>query len=351
MTATNNRPQPGRSRTFRGIALVFLVAVISTAVFAAIRWDIVWGAVPGRVGAPDSTIPAEFLAPGANPGRVATQADPSPSEGAVGDTISPLTVEGPTTNTRVVRLAVLGDVGTGDSHEWATADLVAEAAAGRPFDALVLLGDNVYPNGDPRRLQDTVFGPFGAVLEQGTSLLPVLGNHDIQDGHAAGQVAALAMPGRWYVTDMGPVLLIALDSNLVEDPEQLLWLEATLAGAEAPWVIVAMHHPAYSAGYHGSDEEIQKTWVPMFERYDVDLVLSGHDHDYQRTTPIAGVTYIVSGGGAKTRPTERADYTAYAASVLHFLDITVAADRLQVTAISSNGAFDHVIIEGKAPGK
>ncbi len=97
---------------------------------------------------------------------------------------------------------------------WATADLVTEAAASQLFDGLVLLGDNVYPNGDPERLDATVFEPFATILDQGTSLLPVRGNHDIQDGHAAGQVDTLGMPGRWYSTQIGPMLLIALDSNL-----------------------------------------------------------------------------------------------------------------------------------------
>jgi hypothetical protein len=106
-----------------------------------------------------------------------------------------------------------------------------------------------------------------------------------------------------------------------------------------------MHHPAYSAGYHGSNKDVQETWVPIFERYDVDLVLSGHDHDYQRTEPIQGVTYIVSGGGSKIRPTDRAEFTAYAASVLHFLDIGVWEDRIEVTAHSADGAFDRTVID------
>ena len=291
------------------LAVLFLMLV---AACATSQWAIAWSAVPGRIGEPVST--------------VAT---------------TPLDASNPPD----VRLAVLGDVGTGSQDEWETAALAAGAGENHPFDGLVLLGDNVYPSGDPDRLQATVFDPFDPILRRGTPLLPVLGNHDVKDGNAVGQAEALGMPGRWYATEMGPLLLVSLDSNLVDDMAQLRWLESTLAAGGTEWVIVTMHHPPFSAGYHGSDDDIQETWVPLFEAYGVDLVLSGHDHDYQRTVPINGITYVVSGGGARTRPTERAEFTAFAASTLHFVDITIWGERLELTAVNSNGAFDHVVIE------
>ncbi len=243
-----------------------------------------------------------------------------------------------------VRLAVLGDVGTGDVSEQSIADLVAATVNGDPYDALVLLGDNVYPAGDPARLDATVFRPFSGVLDDGTVVLPVLGNHDVLLGHADGQVEALGMPGRWYSTVIGPALFIGLDSNLVQSGAQTDWLESTLDGADTPWMIVAMHHPAYSVGFHGSTEEIQNRWVPLFEKYGVDLVLAGHDHDYQRTMPINGVTYVVSGGGSGTRPTGDADFIELAVSIRHFVDLEISEDRIELTAIGQDGPFDHVTI-------
>jgi 3',5'-cyclic AMP phosphodiesterase CpdA len=276
------------------------------------RSEVGWGLAPGRIGPPAVTIslPATTIEP-------------------------------------VVHLAALGDVGTGDESAWATAGLVAAAATDDPFDALLLLGDNVYPDGDPARISATVFDPFAPVLEQGTSLIAVLGNHDVRQGNAPAQMAMLGMPGRWYATHVGPALVVALDSNAVGDAEQKQWLETTLADATAPLVIVAMHHPAYSAGYHGSTPQIQDAWVPIFERYGVDLVLAGHDHDYQRMVPIHGVTYIVTGAGAKTRPADSNESTAYAASVLHYVDIEVWEDRIEVTAYSADGPFDRVTIEAR----
>lgn len=240
-----------------------------------------------------------------------------------------------------VRLAVAGDVGTGNRREYATADAMDRAERTRSFDALVLLGDNVYPSGDPARLDATVFRPFGTVLDEQTQLVPVLGNHDVETGGGEGQVAAFGLTGRWYARHFGDVLLVALDSTRAGDPVQRRWLQQTLASAKKPWKIVAMHYPPYSAGWHGSNAATRDAFSPLFERYGVQLVLSGHDHDYQRSIAVNGVTYVVSGGASTLRKTGRSDFTAASWSTYHFVDVAVWADRLQVRAFNQQGrVFD-----------
>jgi 3',5'-cyclic AMP phosphodiesterase CpdA len=202
---------------------------------------------------------------------------------------------------------------------------------------LVLLGDNAYPNGDPARLRTTVFDPFHEVLDAGSELLAVLGNHDVRDGNAERQVEALGVPGRWYARHIGPVLVVALDSTDPGDPEQKRWLERTLASASEPWRIVALHHPPYSAGRHGSSRDVRAAFEDLFRRHGVQLVLAGHDHDYQRSVPIDGITYVVSGGAATLRPTGREDFTAVSWSDYHFLDVAIWADRLQLRAVGQDG--------------
>jgi hypothetical protein len=241
-----------------------------------------------------------------------------------------------------LRLAVLGDVGTGDANEWHTAGLVAESGAHDPFDGLVLLGDNAYPDGDPELLEETVFEPFAPVLASGAELLPVLGNHDVQDGHGDAHAAALGMPARWYAHDFGELLLVALDSTQPRNESQLAWLDQTLAAAIEPWIVVALHHPPYSAGSHGSDLSVRRVLSGIFEQYGVDLVLAGHDHDYQRSVPINGVTYVVSGGAAKLRPNGEADFTAASFSTLHYTELALYGDRLELRAINEDGVFDMV---------
>ena len=250
-----------------------------------------------------------------------------------------------------IRLAVVGDVGEPGDRIDETVRAVAHLGGDDPYDALVVLGDNVYPSGDPERLGERVFGPFSGVLDRGARLLAILGNHDVKDDHADGQVAALGMPGRWYATELpGDVLFVALDSTLADDAGQQAWLEKTLAGSDARWKIAAVHHPPYSAGYQGSSSETRAAFSPLFERYGVSLVLSGHDHDYQRSKVIRGVTYVVSGGASATRRTGERSFTAFSASSHHFVEVDVFPDHLLVRAVRPDElVFDEATIPTTRP--
>lgn len=130
-------------------------------------------------------------------------------------------------------------------------------------------------------------------------LMPVQGNHevlsDVYDMFELPNVVGLPEELRehaWSV-DMGNVHFVGLDSNsleAVESPEILAWLQADLAAAAADpdidWTIAMMHHAPYSASKHGSTDRLQEHWVPLFEAHGVDIVFSGHDHNYERTKPI-----------------------------------------------------------------
>lgn len=244
-----------------------------------------------------------------------------------------------------IRFAVAGDVGTGSEIVYRTAAVVASRSIQQDFDGLILLGDNVYPSGDPARLPNTVFEPFRDVLTVGTHLLPVLGNHDVRDGNREGQIAALGMPGPWYEERIGDVAFFGLDSTRSTDPAQREWLEVALTSTDARWKIVAVHHPPYSAGRGGSNELLRNLYTPQFAEHGVQLVLSGHDHDYQRSKVIDGVTYVVSGSAAKKSGTEREDFTATSWSTYHFVELNIWADRLELRAIDQHGqVFDAVTI-------
>lgn len=242
----------------------------------------------------------------------------------------------------LVRVAVAGDSGTADAVERRTATAIDTQEAAREYDGLLLLGDLIYDSGDPALVQAAVTGPFAAVLDGGTRLVPVLGNHDVMQGAQAQILADLGRDSSWYEQRIGPLRIIVLDSTRADDPAQGAWLERVLAVPVAPsdWPVVAMHHPAYSAGYHGEDADVQDLrarWAPLFARYRVPLVLSGHDHDYQRSTPQDGVTYVVSGAAAKLRPTGSRPFTAVSASTLHFVDLLVYGDRLELRAVDQSG--------------
>jgi 3',5'-cyclic AMP phosphodiesterase CpdA len=236
-----------------------------------------------------------------------------------------------------LRVAVAGDVGYANDRARRTAQAMVKAAGTDPYDVLLLLGDNVYPSGDPARLPATVFEPFKPVLDTGARLLAILGNHDVMDANADAHVAALGMPGRWWATQVGDVTFVGLDSTDPFNAGQAAWLERTLAGATTTWKIVALHHPPYSAGYQGSSIDARQQFAPVFERYGVQLVLSGHEHDYQRSYPINGVTYVVTGAAADTRRSGEDDFTAASASWHHFVDLGVFADHILLRAVNQSG--------------
>ena len=248
-----------------------------------------------------------------------------------------------------LRVAVAGDVGHPSPQLEATVAAMMRAARTRPFDALVLLGDNVYPDGDPERLDEAVLRPFTPILSQGARLLPVLGNHDVQAGKDDVLVRRLGMPGRWYACLLGDVLFVGLDSTRPDDREQQAWLEDTLSGNPASWTVVALHHPPYSAGWHGSDLAVRAAFEPTFRRFAVDLVLAGHEHDYQRSNILGGTIYVISGAATHLRPTARAEFTGAAFSTHHFLDLHVVGPVLHLHAIDHAGRiFDSLALPVRA---
>ena len=238
------------------------------------------------------------------------------------------------------RIAVSGDTGTRNAAQQRVARRMAVEAKKEPYDAFIISGDLVYPDGDSSLTRRSVIEPYAPVLKDAT-LIPALGNHDVQSGEGMDILRKLGRNSAWYVEKIGPVRVIVLDSNRIGNAQQTTWLRKVLAEEQprGTWTIAAMHHPAYSAGHHGSDKNVQRRWVPLFEQAGVQLVVAGHDHDYQRSNEIDGITYIVSGGGAKVREGGRESFTAMSVATLHYVDLFVYEDRLEGRAIRHDGGI------------
>ncbi len=237
----------------------------------------------------------------------------------------------------LVRLAVVGDTGTGGPEAYKTAESIDAADEQYPFDALLLLGDVVYPEGDPERIDEKLYTPFKSVLDNDAELLAVLGNHDVAGGTGDGMRDALGMPENWYAKEFEQLLVVGLDSNQPANQTQLDWLDKTLSQSRAKWTIAIFHHPPYSGGWHGGNNSVKDHFVPLFQKYDVELALSGHEHDYQRTEAINNTTYIVSGAGSKLRRTGTEDFTESAWGTYHFVDLRLYEDRIEAQAIDHDG--------------
>jgi hypothetical protein len=203
----------------------------------------------------------------------------------------------PSPKPTVFGFVLIGDFGTRNEVESSVAAEVRRWVHDRPFDGFVTLGDNVYESGDPANFRAAWTKPYGWVDRRDVPTLATLGNHDVETRDGRPEMHFFHMPGRWYERRIGPVDLVVLDANRPGSTPQRTWLHARLAAATAPWTVVVFHQPAYSCGLHGSTLAVRDRWVPLFRQYHMDLVVNGHDHDYQRFAAQRGVTYVVDGAG------------------------------------------------------
>ena len=196
-----------------------------------------------------------------------------------------------------VRIIAIGDFGVGGDTQRRVGAAVRTFEARNPADYLVALGDNDYTE-NPAAFRANWDASFGWTEGAGVRVAGVLGNHDVRVEGGRYEFDRLRMPGRYYRRAFGPVELFLLDSNAV-DAAQTAWLRRSLARSHARWRIAVMHHPPFTCGNYLSHGDVVARWVPLFERYRVRLVLSGHDHNYQRFAPRRGVRYVVHGGGGQ----------------------------------------------------
>lgn len=241
-----------------------------------------------------------------------------------------------------IRFVAFGDSGSGSTYQWALAAQLATV----PFDLIVHTGDLAYGRGRRSEIEANFFAVYAGLLRH-LPAFPVAGNHDYSTEDAAPFREVFDLPAneRWYSFDWGDVHFVALDTERV-DAAQAEWLDADLAANRRPWTIVYLHRPPFSSGTHGSHLGARETFAPIFERHHVALVLAGHDHDYERTKAVGGVHYVVTGGGGRgTRSVGTSSFTAFATEVIHFVYVTVDAQRLTLHAIDGTGGeFDSLVL-------
>jgi Calcineurin-like phosphoesterase len=200
-----------------------------------------------------------------------------------------------------VKFAVIGDSGTGGSAQMKVAQQLTAARAAFPFTFAVMLGDNMYGSERPVDFVDKFERPYKPLLDAGVKFYASLGNHDDPNER---YYKLFNMNGERYYSfkaPQGSVRFFALDSNYMDKP-QLAWVEKELAASDSDWKIAFFHHPLYSSGdKHGSDVTLREQLEPLFVKYGVNLVLTGHEHFYERIKPQKGITHIVAGSSAKLR--------------------------------------------------
>lgn len=256
------------------------------------------------------------------------------------------------TSSPQLRFVAVGDVGTGDNYQYSVAKTISCYSNVNPFPLVILTGDNIYEYGEITKIHSTFEIPYQNLLQQQVKFYAAVGNHDILTNNGIDEInyQDFNMQGRYYTFTQKNVQFFALDTN-PEAPwqEQLGWLEANLSKSTRPWKIVFGHHPVYSSGKHGTNKELIELLAPLFSRYGVQLYLNGHDHDYERTNPLQGTTYLTCGAGAKLRPVGKSDWTAYSVSQLSFAVIEVYPERLEIQGIDNEGnIFDRAAINRRS---
>jgi hypothetical protein len=177
-----------------------------------------------------------------------------------------------------------GDIGACDLAGARETGLLLDGIAGTVF----TMGDNAYPNGTAGQFA-RCYAPFWG--RQKARTRPTPGNHDYRVPDASsyfdyfGPAAGERGKG-WYAYELGGWRVYALNSNVAADSgsEQSRWLRADLAMHPRRCVLAYWHHPRFSSGPHGSSTRTAALYQALYDA-GADVLVVGHDHDYERFSP------------------------------------------------------------------
>jgi predicted phosphodiesterase len=162
-----------------------------------------------------------------------------------------------------------------------------------------------------------------------------------------------------YYTDIQGLRVIGMNSNVMHK-EQAVWLETVLSDNPNPWTVITFHHPVFSASRGRDNKELRELWKPIFDKYNVDMVLTGHDHTYGRSNLVSGnnyraesgTVYVVSVSGPKMYPLQEQEWMERGAARTQLYQvIRINGNNLSYESRTARGvlydAFDLVKEQGK----
>lgn len=277
-----------------------------------------------------------------------------------------------------VEVLAFGDSGWGSDAQTELARLMRE----RRWGLAVHVGDIAYPEGSEDDFTVRHFRVYRPLFAR-VPFFPSPGNHDVRARGGGPYDGAFRWPGagegrRYYAFRWGRTQFVTLDTSTdsaaaaLAEPEgpERRWLEETLASAARDttlaWTVVFTHRPLYSqaTGFsgHGADRRLRRALEPLFLEHGVDVVLTGHDHHYERSRPVrrgepvppgCGPVYFVTGGGGATRFARAITPEGPAARVSrdhHFLALSLGVDGGSGEAVGRDGeAVDRFRLEPYDP--
>lgn len=238
-----------------------------------------------------------------------------------------------------LKIAVFGDTGSGKPEQYDVARMMNTFHIAFPYDSVIMVGDNIYGSNKAADMKSKFEDPYRVLFDQGVKFYASIGNHDSANER---YYDLFNMKGEeYYKFEKDGVSFYALNSTYM-DKRQLDWLQQKLASDTNKWKIAFFHHPPYSsAKFHGSDTKMREVLHPLFVRYGVDVVFTGHDHVYERIIPQDGVQYFVTGAGGQLRrgdlkkgsPLTAAGYD----QDMTFMLVEIKGDQLHFQTISRAG--------------
>lgn len=238
-----------------------------------------------------------------------------------------------------LRMMVIGDMGSGKPMQYETAKMMNTFRQAFPFDTVLTVGDNIYGSDKAADMETKFQEAYQPLLDQGVKFYATLGNHDSSNQRF---YQFFNMNGQeYYQFEKDGVSFYALDSTYM-DKKQLDWLTSKLQADTNKWKIAFFHHPPFSSGgFHGSDTKMRAALHPLFVKYGVDVVFTGHDHFYERIKPQDGVQYFVTGSGGQLRKGDIKSNSPLTAKAFDtdnaFLLFEISGDQMYFQVLSRTG--------------
>jgi predicted phosphodiesterase len=240
-----------------------------------------------------------------------------------------------------VRFAVIGDMGTGEKPQYEVAEQLIKARQKFPFEFVITMGDNLQSGGsNPSNIENKFEQPYKPLIDVGVNFYAVLGNHDSPNLRF---YKPFNMNGQKYYTyKKNNVRFFALDSNYM-DKQQFSWFEKELQNSGSDWKICYLHHSLYtSASFHDASTDLRLMLEPLFMKYGVQIVFSGHNHVYERIKPQNGVYYFTEGASGELRKgnLKKTDLTAAGYDQdRSFMLVEIAGEEFSFQTISRTGVM------------
>ena len=238
-----------------------------------------------------------------------------------------------------VRFAVIGDSGTGDRAQYEVAQRMEAYRQAAKFDFVIMLGDNIYGSHSPRDFLKNLSSLISLCWMPGSNFTRRWEITMIPTTNGFTNLSTWAVNAT-ILFRKGEAGFFALDSNYM-DPRQLSWLEQNLKNSQGTWKICFFHHPLYNDGrHHGADADLRTQVLPLFQRYGVNAVFSGHEHVYQRIKPENNIYYFVLGNSGKLMTHDFGEARERVKGFdtdQSFMLVEIAGDKLYFQTISRSG--------------